>query len=1000
MKFRLLDKTALATIVLILASTAQAADHTVSNTKGDESPGSFRQIVKDSSTDDTIRFASGISSIPLSGSALNPSTQGLTIIGNAGQNITFDGQKQHSLLRLTYVPNPNSTFYHDTLENLTFTNATLLTPSQTTPSSSSYDGGAVYIGGNGIITNTVFNDNFIHLTGLTKGSYLYGGAMSSGGVLTLTDSTFTNNILEAIQGHVTAADVDMTGSFHAFGGAVSSKRFSNSNEKNIITRSTFKDNKVMVVGGTADDGVTSISLSATATGGAFEGGHANIYSSAFIGNVASATGGISPDPTNRTINTWASAYGGAICTSLFDVGEIKDSLFKDNAVLSHYGNGPENGQHIALGGAIDLSAFAGSTLTITNSSFLNNSVVATTEPEGAAVSTLAAGGAMTFRTFFPGDFTVNIGATEGKETVFRGNTVKYREDDAKANAIDFFVTQPSMNPDDTNIVNLGLNITTEKDALVAMDDPMVFGSYINTTITVSGAGIFRWGGWNEFTQAEDATTKIDFKSGSVLLRSDFSAVRSSTKEPMQVVMSKDVHLYTDMTFRNKDTAMFSDDTNFNIDKTKLTALNYSLIADAGTKKYLVAQGLTINDFVVTDDPNGWFKTSLSTDAGKLYISVDNTVAVDPIVNSPNGNVRRAYQNGEMNTVYLKVLAETDPSLWAEKFAETRNNPQRLTPEAIATQGIVARDWSGNFTRSLWQTRDPLSKSAVSQCDPCKPCGSNVSRRWNLWGGYVGSNAQQYVQGGYSGYQADINGVMVGAERAMGRNFDVGSYFVYGGGKTKSNSLASQIESDAYQFGLYGSWKPNRHWSVNSDVSFGRFTNDSIRSNAFGAYTGSFGQNLFNFGLLAKRDYRFGRTTKLSPYVGLRYINIDQDSVTESGLSGFATSVAGTHAQSLDSVFGASVAMEFRAATVTLFTDWRHEFSDTRLSTLASYAGSPQSFVLQSVGRERDSADLGCDVKKSWNGQNGRLWRAHTGYNANLANCYQNQMYYVTLALEF
>lgn len=753
------------------------------------------------------------------------------------------------------------------------------------------------------------------------------------------------------------------------------------------------------------------STTATAYGGALAAGNVRIDSSVFTGNLAYAKGGTLTE-NGAVASTWASAYGGAASIAISDSSAISNSLFENNKAVAHYGNGVNSGQHIAFGGALDVDAFANSQLEIVDTSFKNNAAEATTD--NAFVDTSVGGGAISYRTKFAGNFDIDLKATQGKETVFRGNTIRYGDADPKANSFYIINTQTGIAPTDT--FNLNLNIATEDNAVVALDDPITVGASYKTTIAVSGTGLFRWGGNNVFEGevADGSIPKIDFQSGNILLRSDFTANMVDVDDPadnaMIVNMSDNAHVYTDLTDRDKDLAMFQKVDSFNVNQTKITAISYSLEATDPNAKYLVTDnrdGVGANDFVTNNSSNAWFHTAISTQGDKLYIGIDNMNAIAPIVNHANGNVQNAYWSGGMNQVYMDLLKQADPSDWNAIFAAVRNNAQKLIPESIASQAVVARDWSRNFTQSLWQIRGDLNAStqcgpaACNPCGPCDPCGaSKRAGKRNVWGGYVGNHTEQFAHGGYYGYKADMNGVMVGLDTALNRRFEIGTYFVYGDGRTKSDALSSRIESDAYQFGFYGSWKANKKWTLRADVSYGRYENDSERWNVFGSHSASFDQDIFNLGLLAKRDFRLSKRSLLSPYAGLRYIYLDQDSVRETSVSGMPTSVAGMNGESLESVFGTSWAFDMRRATATLYADWRHEFCDSGFGTLASFNGAPQIFYLNSVARQRDSADLGFDLKTSWTGRKGRTWTAHAGCAANLAKHYQSQTYYATLGLKF
>lgn len=991
---------ALAAMLLLFSSStiSFAADKIVENANGDLSSGSFRQVVRDAQGGDGVLFAPGIENILLDGYAENGSTA-LSIDGGT-TGVILDGQGKNSAVRLTNEP---ATYG---LKNLTFVNAT-----HNTPSGHNYDGGAVFSAGKTSLSKTVFENNFLRPDTTNQTFAVRGGAFHSGDFAYITDSTFTNNIAVAVQQDIRQASGQNEGGAMAFGGAVAVKQSVSGNDKSVISRSTFKGNQAVAIGGTVyldTQPSENLSTSASADGGALSGMNISIDSSVFTDNLAYAMGGTLSDPANVVASTGASAYGGAASLAISDSAAISNSRFENNKAVAHYGNGINSGQHIAFGGALDVDVFPNTQLEIVDSTFKNNAAEATTD--NAFVDTSVNGGAISYRTKFTGDFDITLKATTGNETVFRGNTVRYGDADPKANSFYIINTQTGIAPVDT--FNLNLNIATEDNAVVALDDPITVGASYKTTIAVAGEGLFRWGGNNAFEGdvTDGSIPKIDFQSGNILLRSDFTANMVDVDDPadnaMIVNMSANAQVYTDLTDRDKDLAMFQKVDSFNVNQTKITAISYSLEATDPNAKYLVTDnrdGVDANNFVIDNSPSAWFRTTISTQGDNLYIGVDNSGAIAPIVNHANDNVQNAYWNGGMNQAYLNVLKQADPSDWNAIFSAVRNNAQKLLPEAIASQAVVGRDWSRNFTQSLWQIRGDLNGSTQcgpAACGPCNPCGSSKACKRNVWGGYVGNHAEQYVDDGYFGYKADINGVMVGLDTALNRRFEIGTYFVYGDGRTKSDALSSRIESDAYQFGFYGSWKANKKWALRADVSYGHYENDSERWNVLGTQNASFDQNIFNMGLLAKRDIRLSKRSLLSPYAGLRYIYLDQDSVRETAVSGMSTSVSGMNGESLESVFGASWAIDMRRSTTTFYADWRHEFCDAGFGTLASFNGAPQVFYLNSVARQRDSADLGFDWKTSWNGRMGRNWTAHVGYTANLARHYQSQAYYATFGLKF
>lgn len=1025
-----MGKAALAGILMLsVSSIGFAADQIVTNDSGDLSTGSFRQVVKDAQTDDTIHFASGIGSILLEGAAENRTADSLQIIGTENRT-TLDGKNASSILRL----NTGETRF----ENLGVQNAL----HQTYDDIDNRDelqywgtytnGGAVYISGDNDTTMSVVRsqmvDNEVNVYGtlthyLTSGR---GGALFLGNnkqetpgsnMLKIDSSVWSGNRV-----NVHGYDKDnnsRSADASAFGGAFYSA------STPTITNSVFSDNVVNAVAGisfeyydTDADTVFQATSTARAGGGAFvaygNGREVLIDSSTFQGNRALATGGNATGDTMRGIAD-ASAYGGAIELVVgYSTAQIVGSQFVENEVVATAGVGNQAEQAYAFGGAAYFFAGEG-TVEIIDSEFISNRATAIqTDPRGANI--LARGGAIDFN-MFDLDSTLTLSATKGKQVVFRGNqTIESylneegeREDTVRANSICFTMASRSMDPELPAPI-ISFNVQTEAGGLVALDDPISSNLSTVLDMNVNGQGELRWGGENVF--GVNSTTTINLNSGTVTLNPDFTVTFLTNEQYVDakyaVTMKEGLNLNLDLTGRDKTLAMFQDVSDnhdslmFTADNVNLAAKTYSL--ESVKEKYLVTDyrnGVDATNFNIVDD--GRFTTTVLTEGDRLYLGVDNTRAIAPIVNHRNGNVQSAYRSGEMNRVFLDSLQNVDPSLHNDLFEAVRNNSQRLTAEAIATQGIVARDWSRNFTRSLWQIRDDVgyaAKCAPTACGPCDPCNSGRAGKRNLWGGYIGSHTEQFVDNGYYGYKSNLDGVMVGIDIALNRRFEVGTYFVYGDGRTRSDALASRIESDAYQFGFYGTWKPNRKWTIRTDVSYGHFENDSERWNAFGTHRGSFDQNLFNFGLLASRDFRLGKQSKLSPYVGLRYIYLDQDSVVEKGGAAFDTGIAGANIDSLESVFGASFAFDMRRATATFHADWRHEFCDSGLWTRTGFEGGTKTFDLRSVARQRDSADLGFDLKTSWQGRQGRLWTAHAGYNANLAKRYQSQMYYASLGLKF
>ncbi|GIW06091.1 MAG: hypothetical protein KatS3mg060_0896 [Dehalococcoidia bacterium] len=202
-----------------------------------------------------------------------------------------------------------------------------------------------------IVENVTFRNN-----SATNGRA--GGVIFAGGVLTVTASTFTNNLA--------------TGGIDAGGGAIVAEARARSLS---ITNSTFISN-TGVVGG-------AISTTITTT----------ISSSSFISNTATRTPGPGED---------IESVGGAIT-----LGEefnfpfvVSNSYFRENRAVAHAVlNIPAGGSGRARGGAIYHGLSGSGGITVTSTSFISNTASAAGAFSASPGSGLAEGGAIANRSF-------------------------------------------------------------------------------------------------------------------------------------------------------------------------------------------------------------------------------------------------------------------------------------------------------------------------------------------------------------------------------------------------------------------------------------------------------------------------------------------------------------------------------------------------------------------------------------------------------------------------
>jgi len=886
------------------------------------------------------------------------------------------------------------------------------------------NGGAIYTEmGDVSMTETRFHEN--HVTakgadavfepGASVGTIAFGGAVSSDGKVSANkNSTFTENQVTALGG-----DANMHNKTQADGGAIYSE------SKVTTDAATFTGNKSIAVGGDVHDFYGSNATNAR--GGAVSSSEGvAVTKSIFMHNLADAKGGNTSHPSaiNQTDATGGAIYSDGRFTST-------DSIFADNHVKATSGDSHSEEIH-ALGGAVYIDGHA-AIHTINNSCFINNT--ATAHATGAQA--VEANGGAIYVSGTSGTQVLELQASKDHFTIFKGNQ-SVENGVAKANAIHFCTTGH-----DANAI---LDIMPDFCGTVALFDPVsadLKDSGSVFTLNKNGAGNLLWNNENVFNAAGGSV--VNLNQGKVTLMSEFT-VKSEGHHDIDVNMSNMMCIRMELAHRDRDLAMFQNPTSFNVESgVHVDAIDYSFIPCAG--EWLVTDKAVAgtDDRFIVDDSSGLYDACMFMVGSKLYIGLDNTRAIHGVSHHHDWNVRSDFRSGAFCDVFDRMceqlcrhdcgmcerLCQHDCGILFRDFA---SNPQWFVPESTMSQGIIALDYATAMSRVLWMherlSRRPGCHNVASQnrgivyrasshgCDvpSCdnrgsnchsnchSSCCSNCYTPYRLWGGYVGNNVRQRDTGEFYGYNASLNGGIVGLGYDLTPRLTLGLFTTIAKSYADFDALRSRIDTDYVQAGFYGSWQANRALAFQFDGSYVHYDNDSVRNNPYGCYVGSFNQDLLSIGATMTRDIWLTSCAKLTPYAGFRYQHLNQDDMYENDLNDLAAFVHGTYADSYASTFGASFSRDVLCGhsimTPTLFAAWRHEFGDTQLSSYAGYYGTPITYIIDSVKRDRDSADIGLDLKTAWEDQTQRIWELRGGYSTNLTTAYYDQSFYATLSLRF
>jgi hypothetical protein len=354
----------------------------------DSGPGSLRATIAAASSGDTIEFASSIHNITLTSDELAISMN-LTIEGSGSGRLTISGNDAN---RVFEISNKATV----TIEDLTVANGAV----------AGENGGGILVdpGASLALTDATVSGNSAYAD--STGYYGSGGGVENDGSLTVTASTFTNNLCSG------GDNTDPTTEGSA-GGAIDSQ-----GPALTVTTSTFKGNQAVGPSsgnGEGNGGAINNSSTATITYSTFSGNHAlgrtanggaisageselvatpplAISNCTFTGNQALAANGAN-DFTNEF---GGQALGGAIDSDA--ALSINNSAFTEN--LAQGGDEGNNASGVSdnnTNGFVGLATGGGvcdegASLAVADSTFTGNQAIGGNSATG--VGGLAAGGAI------------------------------------------------------------------------------------------------------------------------------------------------------------------------------------------------------------------------------------------------------------------------------------------------------------------------------------------------------------------------------------------------------------------------------------------------------------------------------------------------------------------------------------------------------------------------------------------------------------------------------
>jgi autotransporter-associated beta strand protein len=366
--------------------------------------------------------------------------------------------------------------------------------------------------------------------------------------------------------------------------------------------------------------------------------------------------------------------------------------------------------------------------------------------------------------------------------------------------------------------------------------------------------------------------------------------------------------------------------------------------------------------------------SVAPSDGGLMLTADRTSPYNTVGAGSNGSaagsvleqIGASGATGDMLTV-LGIL----DSLSTPQLVQALNT---TTPDVSSGAAEGSRVMTGNSFRMISNRlggarNGSSSGTGVSSGDMLNGVG--------VWMQGLGSNITQGERGGVEGYNANLFGTTVGADKLIDKHFRAGFAGSYGFADVNSKTPGSPSDDiNSYQATVYGSFdsldlnaarekgKNSRaavrnqgddFWYVDGMVSFTQNDYDSRREIWLGPATervakaDHYGQQ-YSTNFEGGYTFTFQKTKALevTPFASLGYNYLYMNSYKEKGANSLDLSVQGEGFNQLEQGLGTKLAYPVVARNMGTFIPsvkgaWLYDYIGDRFETNASFAGGGSSF---------------------------------------------------------
>lgn len=300
------------------------------------------------------------------------------------------------------------------------------------------------------------------------------------------------------------------------------------------------------------------------------------------------------------------------------------------------------------------------------------------------------------------------------------------------------------------------------------------------------------------------------------------------------------------------------------------------------------------------------------------------------------------------------LSESDPVFQA--FANASSDAQlaslaeTLTPDV--SRGVInAATSSQTLVGNAVTRRSSNARNGLSSGEGLSGTG--------VWVQALSSDADQDRRHGIDGYDANTNGIAVGADGKLDPDTTVGLAYSYLTSDVKSDR-GNKTDVRGHALTLYGNWTLDNYF-VDASVMYGWNDNESKRYIAGSRAKADYDSEIFGVNALAGYTFQLDRQVVLEPQIGARYANVSIDSYREKGSSA-ALNVGSQRYEIGEMGLGARLAAAFDLGVGSLEPEAKlmawHDFIGDKAGTTSTFVLGGTPFTTRGATPARDSYELG------------------------------------------